>query len=187
VRFSINERDYLRLAREFLENRERLGPEEDLEGPREDRNLKLFLADGSLHPHPGHVVAYDAAINPTTGTFTMEADFDNPEGIVLAGQFARVRGVVERRENAVMVPTRAVAELQGVFRVFVVGDDNSIEIRSVELGPELDRMRIIESGLEAGERIAVEGLLRLRNGSVINPMLIGLDDVNPGAKPDQGS
>jgi membrane fusion protein (multidrug efflux system) len=187
VRFSINERDYLRLAREYLEDRARLGPEADLEGPRDDRNLQLFLADGTLHPHPGHVVAYDAAINPTTGTFTMEADFDNPQGIVLAGQFARVRGVVERRENAVMIPTRAVAELQGVFRVFVVGDDNTIEIRSVELGPELDRLRIIESGLEAGEKVAIEGLLRLQNGSVINPTLVDLNSLNPETEPGEGS
>ena len=187
VRFSINERDYLRMAREYLEDRELAGPDGDVEGARQEDNLQLFLADGTLHPYPGHIIAYDAAINPTTGTFTMEADFDNPTGLVLAGQFARVRGVVETRENAVMIPTRAVAELQGIFQVFVVGDDNSIEVRSVELGPALDRLRIIESGLEAGERVAIEGLLRLRNGSVINPNLVDLASLDPKAKPGEGS
>jgi membrane fusion protein (multidrug efflux system) len=117
----------------------------------------------------------------------MEADFENPNGIVLAGQFARVRGVMEQREDAVMVPSRAVAELQGIFRVFVVGDDNSIEIRAVELGPELDRMRIIESGLEAGERVAIEGMLRLQNGVVINPELIDPASLNPATQAGAGS
>jgi membrane fusion protein (multidrug efflux system) len=188
VRFSINERDYLRMAREYFELREQLGDAaDDAAAARDGDRLQLFLADGSLHPHKGHIVAYDAAINPTTGTFTMEADFDNPRGIVLAGQFARVRGVVETRENAVMVPLRAVSELQGIYRVHVVGDDNSIEIRTVEQGPQLGQLRIIDAGLEAGERVAVEGLLRLQNGSVINPTLVDLDDVNPGAKPDEGS
>ncbi len=184
VRFSINERDYLRMAREYFERREQSGPEADT--LEKESDLQLFLADGTLHPHRGHIVAYDAAINPTTGTFTMEADFDNPKGIVLAGQFARVRGVIERREDAVMVPTRAVAELQGIFRVFVVGDDGTVEIRTVELGPAIDRLRIIEQGLEAGERVAIEGLLRLRNGTVVNPTVVDLASLEPDAKTQPG-
>jgi membrane fusion protein (multidrug efflux system) len=187
VRFSINERDYLRMAREYFALREQLGPEAANPVEREENRLQLFLADGSLHPHTGQIVAYDAAINPTTGTFTMEADFDNPNGIVLAGQFARVRGVVESREGAIMVPTRAVSELQGIFRVFVVGDDNVIEIRTVQLGPEVDNLRIIEEGLEAGERVAIEGLLRLRNGAVVNPTVVDLASLEPSAaKKEEG-
>jgi membrane fusion protein (multidrug efflux system) len=184
VRFAINERDYLRLARQFLQDREQLGPE--AEGPTSRGDLQLFLADGSLHPYPGHIVAYDAAIDPRTGTFTLEADFDNPNGIVLAGQFARVRGVIEQRKDAVMVPGRAVAELQGIFRVFVVGADNTVEIRTVELGPEVDSLRIVESGLEAGERVAIEGLLRLRNGSAVNPTVVDIATLGPDADTKAG-
>jgi membrane fusion protein (multidrug efflux system) len=179
VRFSINERDYLRLARLFVERREAFGDD-----PAEDdsRDLTLILADGSVHPHEGSIVAYDAAINPTTGTFTMEADFDNPTGVVLAGQFARVRGVIERRRDAVLVPLRAVAELQGIFRVFVVGDDGTIQIRVVELGPQIGNLRIIDEGLQAGERVAIEGLLRLQNGSTVNPKLVDLASLEPDDK-----
>ncbi len=183
VRFSINERDYLRLAREFIERGEQLGPE----GPEQQQKLDLFLADGTRHPYRGHIVAYDAAINPTTGTFTMEADFENPRGIVLAGQFARVRGVVERRKDAVMVPVRAVAELQGIFRVFVVGDDDTIEIRTVETGPRVGNLRIIEKGLAAGERVAIEGLLRLRNGSAVKPTVVDLASLDPAPAAQSGS
>ena len=175
VRFSINERDYLRLARLFVERKEAFGddPQEDA---RED--LDLILADGTIHPYKGHIVAYDAAINPTTGTFTMEADFENPTGIVLAGQFARVRGVIDRRDDAVMVPIRAISELQGIFRVFVAKDDGTVELRAVELGPQVGNLRIVDKGLEAGERVAIDGLLRLRNGSAINPKLIDIEDAD---------
>ncbi len=175
VRFSINERDYLRLARLFVERREASG-DDTLEDDRKD--LELILADGTIHPYKGHVVAYDAAINPTTGTFTMEADFENPTGIVLAGQFARVRGVIDRRDDAVMVPIRAIAELQGIFRVFVAKDDGTVELRVVELGPQVGNLRIVDKGLEAGERVAIDGLLRLRNGSAIIPKLIDIQDAD---------
>ncbi|MGD8977088.1 MAG: efflux RND transporter periplasmic adaptor subunit [Gammaproteobacteria bacterium] len=183
VRFSINERDYLRLARKFAELRESLGPDTH----EEKDSLQLILADGTLHPHRGHIVAYDAAINPTTGTFTMEADFDNPRGIVLAGQFARVRAITDRRGNAVMIPTRAITELQGIYRAFVVGDDNSVSLRVLELGPEVGNLRIIENGIEAGERVPVEGLLRLRNGSQVNPQLVDIASLEADGNKDKGS
>jgi membrane fusion protein (multidrug efflux system) len=183
VRFAINERDYLKLARRFAVERDVTGED----GPSGVDALKLFLADGTLHPYPGHIVAYDAAINPTTGTFTLEADFDNPRGIVLAGQFARVRGVIEQREDVVMVPARAVAELQGIFRVFVVGEDDQVEIRVVELGPEVGSLRIVESGLEAGERVAIEGLLRLQNGATVEPDMVDIASLTADAPGPAGT
>lgn len=186
VRFSINERDYLRLARQFAELRETFG-NDDNDGPEDAEDLQLLLADGTMHPYKGTIVAYDAAINPTTGTFTLEADFDNPRGIVLAGQFARVRAIIDRRNDAVMVPIRSVSELQGIFRVFVVGDDGAITIRVVELGPQIGNLRIIDSGLDAGENVAIEGLLRLQNGSVINPQPVDLASLEPDATKSEGS
>ncbi|PLX57052.1 MAG: hypothetical protein C0629_04290 [Chromatiales bacterium] len=118
----------------------------------------------------------------------MEADFDNPRGIVLAGQFARVRAVIDRRQDAVMIPVRAVAELQGTFRVFVVGDDGTVKLRVVEPGPQIGNLQIIDSGLEAGEKVAIEGLLRLRNDAKIKPKIVSLESLEPDAdtKPEQG-
>jgi membrane fusion protein (multidrug efflux system) len=165
VRFSVNERVYLAGARRFADMRKVSDAEiEDRQG------LELILADGKVHDHRGHVVNYDAAVNPTTGTFTMEADFPNPDGIVLAGQFARVRGVLETRKDALLVPQRAVSELQGSYRVFVVTSENVVELRDVQTGPRIDDMWLIEKGLEPGERVAVEGLLRLQNGMTVNPV-----------------
>ena len=165
VRFSVNERVYLAGARRFAEMRK--ADEAELE---QRRGLELILADGTVHEHRGHVVIYDAAVNPTTGTFTMEADFPNPGGIVLAGQFARVRGVLETRQDALLVPQRAVSELQGNYRVFVITPENTVKLRDVQAGPRIDDMWLIEQGLEPGERVAVEGLLRLQNGMTVNPV-----------------
>lgn len=165
VRFSINEREYLKFARRFAELRRQTEVE-----PREGEGLEMVLADGTVHEHPGHVVAYSAAIDPTTGTFTMEADFPNPDHIVLAGQFARVRAVAEIRRDALLIPQRAVSELQGNYRVFVIKPDNTVELRVVEPGPRIDDLWLIEQGLKPGERVALEGILRLQNGMTVKPV-----------------
>ena len=159
VRFSINEREYLRFRRDFAESMR------DIREERQDKaGLQLILSDGSVHDHPGGIVSFDAAIDSTTGTLTLEADFPNPERIVLPGQFARVRGVLEEREGALAVPQRAVMETQGIFQLAVVGDDGTVDLRQVTMGPRLDEEWIVESGLEPGERVALEGLQRMRPG-----------------------
>jgi membrane fusion protein (multidrug efflux system) len=175
VRFSIDERTYLRLARRL---RELQAPAPSPEAPapeaRLDPVLRLVLADGTVHPAAGRIVAADASVDPKTGTFTLEADFPNPDGLVLAGQFAMVRAVAEVRKDALLVPARSVNELQGLFRVFVVGDDGEVELRSVVLGPAVDGFRIVESGLRPGERVALE-LVKLRPGMKIVPRPVELD------------
>jgi membrane fusion protein (multidrug efflux system) len=164
VRFSINEREYLRFRREFGDKLR--GAETDT--PRAN-GLQLILSDGSIHEHRGHIVSFDAAIDATTGTLTLEADFPNPERIVLPGQFARVRGVLEQRTGALAVPQRAVMETQGIFQLAVVGDDGTVDLRQVQMGPRVDDQWIVESGLEPGERVALEGLQRIRPGVKVVP------------------
>ena len=159
VRFSINEREYLRFRREFAS---RIRAAED-DRPQ-TKGLQLILSDGSVHDHPGHIVSFDAAIDSTTGTLTLEADFPNPERIVLPGQFARVRGTLEAREGALSVPQRAVMETQGKFQLAVVSDDGTVDLRQVQMGPRVDDQWIVESGLEPGDRVALEGLQRMRPG-----------------------
>jgi membrane fusion protein (multidrug efflux system) len=164
VRFSINEREYLRFRREFARNMREIGEEQ-----REAKALRLILSDGSIHDHPGNVVSFGGAIDPTTGTLTLEADFPNPERIVLPGQFARVRATPEERKGALAVPQRAVMETQGIFQLAVVGDDGTIDLRQVQMGPRVDDEWIVDSGLKAGERVAVEGLQRMRPGVKVVP------------------
>ena len=164
VRFSINEREYLRFRREFAGNLR--APEKE---GAEKKNLQLILSDSSIHDHPGHIVSFDAAIDSTTGTLTLEADFPNPDRIVLPGQFARVRGVLEEREGALAVPQRAVMETQGIFQLAVVGDDGTVDLRQVQMGPRVDDRWIVESGLQPGERVALEGLQRMSPGIKVVP------------------
>ena len=159
VRFSINEREYLRFRREFAQSMRDIRDET----ARPDA-LQLILSDGSIHDHPGDIVSFDAAIDPTTGTLTLEADFPNPDRIVLPGQFARVRGELENRAAALAVPQRAVMETQGIFQLAVVGDDGTVDLRQVRMGPRVGDEWIVEEGLEPGERVALEGLQRMRPG-----------------------
>lgn len=164
VRFSINEREYLQFQRGLSRSLPRTG-----QTKKGNAEVDLILADGTVHEYRGQVVTFDAAVDPTTGTLTLEADFPNPDLLVLAGQFARVRGVMETRKDAIAVPQRAVIETQGLFQLAVVGDDDTVELRRVELGPRVGDQWIVESGLTAGERIAVEGLQRMRTGTKIDP------------------
>ncbi len=167
VRFAIDERRYLQFARQL-----RNVTEEDVPA---GEGLELILADGVVHDYGGSVVGADAAVNPTTGTFTLEADFANPDSIVVAGQFARVRAVVETRRGALLIPQRCVSELQGNFRVFAITRDGRVQLREVLPGPVVGRLVIIESGLEAGERVALEGAV-LRDGMKVVGKLAELDE-----------
>jgi membrane fusion protein (multidrug efflux system) len=166
VRFSVNERDYLRFARSLVgkTNRQKAIDEKN------KQPLRLILADGEEYQYPGEVKSYEAAINPTTGTLTLEADFPNPDNLIIAGQFARLIGVVEVRQDAMLVPQKAVTELQSDFQVMVIDNEGIVNVRKVKLGPNFENMVIIESGLETGEQVAVEGLLKLRNGMKVKPV-----------------
>ncbi|MCJ7557832.1 MAG: efflux RND transporter periplasmic adaptor subunit [Gammaproteobacteria bacterium] len=163
VRFAINEREYLRFRR-------RLGSFEEADkkdGPKGD--MVLILADGSLHQQKGQIITSNAAIDPNTGTLTLEASFPNPGGLVLAGQFARIRGVEDTLNQVAVIPNRAIRESQGLFEVAVIKTDNTVELRRVVPGPVSGKFRVVEEGVQAGERVAVEGLQRLRNGMAVVP------------------
>ena len=173
VRFSINEREFLSLSRSLAERRR--GGEDPEQEEASKRDVHLILADGSVHDHVGRVVASDAAMNPDTGTFTLEADFPNPDAIVIAGQFARARIAVDFRPGALLIPQRAVSELLGKYRVFTVDADGVVSMKPIELGPQVGRFRLVESGLEASDRIAIEGLLSLKEGARITPKLVDFE------------
>ena len=168
VRFSVNERDYLRFARTLIGKTDRQNQIDE----RNQQPLRLILADGTEYDYPGRVRSYEAAINPTTGTLTLEADFPNPDNLIIAGQFARLIGVVEVRNDAILVPQKAVTELQGNFQVMVIDSEGTVNIRKVTLGPNYENMVIVENGLEPNEQVAVEGMLKLRSGMKVKPVLV---------------
>lgn len=165
VRFSISEREYLILARTYLSEQ---GEQPERSKDRNRRDLQLILADDSIHPHKGLAVASSQSIDPATGTYSVEASFPNPENVLLPGQFARVRARYQVLENAVVIPRQSVSELQGLFRVYVVDDAGTVDVRSVTLGPQTGNEIVVESGVEAGETVIVEGLQKVRPGVTVS-------------------
>ena len=112
----------------------------------------------------------DRQVDAQTGTIRIASAFPNPGNILRPGQYGRVRAVTEIRKGALLVPQRAVSELQGTYQVAVVGADNRVSIRTVQTGARIGTMWIIDKGLNAGERVVAEGSGRVRNGSLVAPV-----------------
>lgn len=129
--------------------------------------LQMILADGRVHPYKGNFAFADRQVDVRTGTIKVAALFPNPGNVVRPGQFARVIAETTIRKDAILVPQRAVAELQGVFQVAVVGPDNKVNIRPVKVAERVDNLWVIEKGLKTGERVVAEGLQKVREGSVV--------------------
>jgi len=163
-RFSVSERDYLAIARKAKQ------------GEKQALEFEMILSDGSLHTEKGKFVFIDRLVDPTTGTIMVEVSFPNPGQILKPGQFARVRVPIAVQKGAILIPQRAVSELQATYSVGVVGSDNKVEWRSVKVGSRQGGLWIVESGLRPGEQVIVEGLLKVRNGSTVVPTAVKLDD-----------
>jgi len=174
VRFTIPERDYLYYARRRQEQGGQAGAAPPFE---------LVLADGSVHPQPGKLAFIDRNVDPATGTILLEAAFPNPGAIVRPGQYARVRAAVDNRKGAILVPQRAVTELQGIYNVAVVGSDDTIEVRMVKPGERIGTLWVMESGLKAGERVVVEGVQKVRPGTKVKAEMVKIEEGGAGAPP----
>lgn len=135
----------------------------------EELPLELILADGSVYPHEGHLAIMDRQIDPTTGTMKIGALFPNKENRLRPGQYGRVRATVRIQQGALLVPQRAVTEIQGKYMVAVVGADNKVDVRPVQVGPRIDSDWIIEQGLKPGEQIVLEGTQKARTGTTVTP------------------
>ncbi len=131
--------------------------------------IELILADGTVYPHTGRLDAIERAIDPTTGTLSVQFTFANPERLLRPGQYGRARFEIEVRKAALLVPQRAVQELQNLYSVAVVGSDNTVKIRTVKVGPRFGNLWVIEEGVKPGEKVVVEGLQRVREGAAVNP------------------
>jgi membrane fusion protein, multidrug efflux system len=176
VRFTIPEQDYLYYARRRQERQSQGVADADLP-------FELILGDGSVHPHSGTLVFIDRNVDPATGSILLEAAFPNPGEIVRPGQFARVRVAVEQKRGALLVPQRAITEMQGLYNVAVVTSDDTVEIRSVTPAQRIGSLWIVESGLAPGERIVVEGVQKVRPGTKVAPEMVQIDSGGEPAEP----
>ena len=170
--FPISEQEYMHFA-------ERINAHNQQEVPSDAPPFDLILADGSVYPHKGTLLLTDRQIDVTTGSIRVVCAFPNPKNILRPGQFGRVRAPGDVRSGALLVPQRAVTELQGSYQVAVVGSDNKVSIRPVKVGERVDAMWILESGVKPGESVIVEGLQKVRDGATVK--------VKQAATPAKGS
>jgi len=166
VEFFLPENQYLQLIT-ALENAGRIFEKDDY---TEDK-LELILGDGSIHKYKGSVNFIDRGIDPSTGTILIQTHFKNPDRILRPGQYAKVR-IPITVEDAIIIPQKCVVELQGQYSVFVVNAENKVESRQVVQGDKSGDFWIINDGLKAGEKVIVDGLQKVRNGSVVNATAI---------------
>jgi membrane fusion protein (multidrug efflux system) len=157
VRFNISEAEYLAFRRRLSE------------GAPERVPLELVLADGSVFPNRGQIENTQNQVDPKTGTLELQARFPNPRHTLLPGQFGRVRFVAEERANVILVPQRAVQQVQSTQTVYTVGPGNKVQARAVSTGERVGESWIVNQGLVAGDRVIVEGQLRVRPGMTVRP------------------
>src|SRR6266511_3960561 len=132
--------------------------------------LELVLADGSTFPQKGKFFVAVRQVDQKTGSIRLAGTFPNPGNTLRPGQYARVRAITSMKESALLVPQRAVTELQGSYRVAVVGNDNKVNIRPVKVGPRVGSMWVIEDGLKPDERVVAEGTQKVRAEATVNPL-----------------
>ncbi len=149
---------------EFTDFHRRFPTEASVEEQRKRIPLQLLLADGSVYERPGTISFADREVNPATGAIRIAGFFPNPNNLLRPGGFGRVRASVRTQNGALLIPQRAVIELQGSQQVAVVEQDNKVSIRPVKVGDRVGNMWIVTEGLKAGEHVVVEGLQKLRNG-----------------------
>ncbi|HEX8412197.1 MAG TPA: efflux RND transporter periplasmic adaptor subunit [Thermoanaerobaculia bacterium] len=154
VNFPMSEQEYLRYQRDPA---------------MRDAELELVLADGSVFPHKGRIALSGRDVDVKTGTITVVGTFPNPGNLLRPGQYAKVRATTDVRRGALLVPQRAVNEMQGISQVAVIGAGNIAEVRRVKTGARSGSLWIIEEGLEPGERVVVEGFSRVKDGQVVSP------------------
>ena len=165
VYFPISEQEYLVAAEKVQQRYDEREQGKEYSGVE----LELILGGDKVYPHKGRFYLVDRQVDVKTGTIRVAAIFPNPGNLLRPGQFARVRAVTKTREKALLVPQRAVTEMQGSYQVAVVTPENTVEIRPVKVAERIGHLWIIDRGLNPGERVVVEGLQKIKAGMTVEP------------------
>ena len=161
--FSISEQEYMELAGRIKSSGA------DMLRQGSDVPLQLTLSNGGIYPHSGKIIFADRQVDSQTGTIRIVGAFANPGNLLRPGQFGRIRAMTGFRKGALLVPQSAVSELQGRYQVAVVGPDNKVSIKVVQVGDRIGGLWTINSGIEVGDRVVSEGTLKVRDGAPVNP------------------
>ena len=159
--YNVTEQAYINFTKVFATESDRYGRLRQLE-------IDLILTDGTVYPQKGEIYAADRQIGLTTGALRVEARFPNPGNSLRPGEFARVRVKLDLKHDSLLVPQRAVSELQGSFQVAVVEADNKIHIQPVRVGDRTGNLWVIEDGLHASQHVVVEGTQKIREGMLVS-------------------
>src|SRR5215470_14798732 len=157
IYFPVSEREYLDYVKEH--------PDEE----KRHLGLQMILANGTVYPQPGQTTLVDRQVDVKTGTLRVQGVFPNPGNVLRPGEYAHIRTIIATRRGALLVPQKAVSELQGNYQVAVVGSDNKVQIRPVKVGERIGTDWIIAQGLKPGERVVAEGVQKVRGGIAVNP------------------
>ncbi|MFZ0087484.1 MAG: efflux RND transporter periplasmic adaptor subunit [Candidatus Acidiferrales bacterium] len=169
VYFPISEQEYLRIA-------DKIAGSVNLLSSVNPVPLTLILANGAEYPEKGKIAFTDRQVDSQTGTIRVVGVFPNRGNILRPGQFGRIRAITDNRKNALLIPQRAVTELQGSYQVAVVGPGDKVEIRKITVGDRIGELWIITGGLKPGERVITEGIQKVGPGSPVKPV----EDTTPG-------
>jgi membrane fusion protein (multidrug efflux system) len=168
VYFTVGEPQYLAWRERFPTEKARLEADKNL-------RLELILANGSTYPHTGTFYFADRQVNESTGAIRLAGLFPNPGNVLRPGGYGKVRAVIRLQQDALLVPQRAVTELQGGFQVAVVDGENKVSIRTVKVGDRVGNRWVIAEGLKRGERVVAEGIQKVRPGMPVNPKPFAAD------------
>jgi RND family efflux transporter MFP subunit len=164
VSFPISEREYLRFAEPIKQH-------EEQGRAKNEPDLQLILADGSTYKYRGHFYVANRQVNVETGTILIQGVFPNPDYILRPGLYAKIRVAADIKRGALLLPQNAVLETQGQYQVAVVGEDNRVNLRTVQLGKQVGSLRIIDDGVKPGERVVTEGVQRVSDGMEVKPTI----------------
>jgi len=158
--FPLSEKDYKEHAN---------GLRQAMQQPYSERPeaIEMIFADGTVYPKKGKFSFVDRQVDPTTGTILIAASFPNTDHTLRPGQFAKARAVIDKISGALLVPERALVELQGSYQIGVIGADNKAEIRPIKIGPRFNRQVVVTEGLKEGDKVIVEGIQKVRPGMIV--------------------
>ena len=181
VTFPISEQEYLQFADRVKEHAEK-GRGKD------EPDLEMILADGSTYKYPGRFYVTNRQVDLQTGTIQVQGVFPNPENILRPGLYAKVRAATKVRRGALLVPQRAVQETQGEYQVAVVGPDDTVSLRKVKPGDQVENLWILDEGVQRGERVVTEGLQKVKDGMKVKPQVAPTSSPSPSApEADEGT
>jgi membrane fusion protein (multidrug efflux system) len=182
VSFPMSEGDYLKAAERLkrLEGRDLAWAQKQFAAMQSGKadstiegTLDLILSDGTMYPLQGLIVALNRQVDTTTGTIQLQALFPNPDNLLRPGQYGRVRmRRTDAGANALLVPEKALLQVQGSYSLAVIGPDNKVTLRRIEVGPVAGTSRIIASGVSVGERVVAEGVQKVSDGMTVTPKVL---------------